>query len=272
MSNSMDSSPILIQFKTVQGSIIRNLFETVKEVLTDVNLIFNDDGIKCTAIDGNKVACIYFKLEADKFEHYVCHEQNVVVGISMQSFYKLIKTITNNDTFSITIYENERHRMKIIIENPDKHAKTISVLRLLDIDQEIITIPDISYDHIITMPCLDFQRHCKDMMTLSHIVTMSCKKSAFMLSCSGDFAEQTVEIQNHDSIMISNELQERVDDTFEVSGNFSLKYINLFIKSSSLCSTVEIYLKKNYPLVLVYRIGSLGSIRFCLAPSIVNDD
>ena len=54
------------------------------------------------------------------------------------------------------------------------------------------------------------------------------------------------------------------------SGTFSLKYVNLFIKSSCLCSNVEIYLKKGYPLILVYRIGSLGKVQFVLAP--VNED
>ena len=45
-----------------------------------------------------------------------------------------------------------------------------------------------------------------------------------------------------------------------------MKYINLFIKSSALCSNVEIYLKKGDPLILIYRIGSLGKVQFLLAP------
>ena len=35
-------------------------------------------------------------------------------------------------------------------------------------------------------------------------------------------------------------------------------------------SNVEIYLKKGYPLILVYRIGSLGKVQFVLAP--INDE
>ena len=48
---------------------------------------------------------------------------------------------------------------------------------------------------------------------------------------------------------------------------FSLKFINLFIKSSNLCTNVEIYLKRGYPLILVYKIGSLGKLQFVLAPN-----
>jgi proliferating cell nuclear antigen len=251
-----------MEFRTIQGSVIRNLFESIKEILTDVNLIFNNQGMRCTAIDGNKIACVFFKLDADKFEYFSCAD-HITVGVNMQSLFKLIKTVTNNDTISMSIQNNEKHKLRITIENTDKHTRTMSILKLLDIDQEIITIPDINFDHIITIPCSDFQKYCKDMMTISHIVTMACKKDMFILSCSGDFADQIIEIEKCNT---TNSILE--DENVDVTGNFSLKYINLFIKSSSLCSTVEIFLKKQYPLILVYRVGSLGKIQYCLAPSI----
>ncbi|AOM63351.1 DNA polymerase sliding clamp 2 [Heterosigma akashiwo virus 01] len=249
---------IIVKFRTIQGSVIRNLFESVKEILTDVNINFLSDSIKCTAIDGNKIACVYFKLEADKFEVYTLNEP-ITAGINMQSLFKLIKTVTNNDTVSMIIYRNERYKLHIIVENSEKHTCTRSILKLLDIDQEIITIPNVEFDNIITMQCTDFQRYCKDMMTISNVVTMTCKNNVFALSCSGDFADQIIEIHECDSIVTK-------DGDEEISETFSLKYINLFVKSTSLCSIVEIYLKKDFPLILVYRIGSLGKIQFCLAP------
>ena len=78
------------------------------------------------------------------------------------------------------------------------------------------------------------------------------------MKCIGDFAELVIEIACTSHV---------IEQTSYLStGTFSLKYINLFIKSSSLCSNGEIYLKKNYPLILVYRIGSLGKVQFVLAP------
>lgn len=262
-----NTTTTVFEFKTIQGYIIKNLFESIKEILTDVNLNFTETSIQCTAIDGNKIACVYFKLEAEKFEYYKC-TGNMVIGINMQSLFKLIRTITSNDTIAMKIYDHERHRLHIIIENTEKHTLTTSILKLLDIDEQHITIPDIEFDNIITIPCADFQRYCKDMMMISNTVIMTCKKKKFILSCSGDFADYTIEINecNTSSIMDEEEDDETFNDMSE-SGRFSLKYINLFIKSSSLCNTVEIYLKKEYPLILIYRIGSLGKIQFCLAPN-----
>ena len=252
-----------MELRTIQASVIKNLFESIREILVDINIFFTPESIYSTSIDGNKCACVHFRLDTNRFEQYICKEDSIVVGVNMFSLHKLIKPITNGDTITMRILKNQRYKLYIIIENIDKHTKTTSILNLLDLDQSILSIPDIVFDNIVTLPCVDFQRHCKDMMTISDKVTFVCDPSFFVMKCIGDFAELIIEIARTS------------DDTEQTSnlstGTFSLKYINLFIKSSSLCSNVEIYLKKNYPLILVYRIGSLGKVQFVLAP-VESDD
>ena len=258
VSLTMNTSPnIIMELRTVQSSVIKNLFESIHEILVDINIVFTPDSIHCTSIDGNKCACVHFRLETARFEQYTCKEDNVVVGVNMFSLHKLIKPITNGDTITMHILKNQRYKLYIVIENVEKHTKTTSILKLLDLDQSILTIPDIVFDNIVTIPCVDFQRHCKDMMTISDKVTFLCNDSSFVMKCKGDFADLIIEIERGNTEMTY---------TSSSSGTFSLKYINLFIKSSALCSNVEIYLKRGYPLILVYRIGSLGKVQFVLAP------
>ena len=38
-------------------------------------------------------------------------------------------------------------------------------------------------------------------------------------------------------------------------------------KATSLSQTVEILLKDDYPLILVYRVGDMGKLQYCLAPA-----
>ena len=253
---------VLMELRTIQASVIKNLFESIREILVDINIVFTPESIHSTSIDGNKCACVHFRLETSRFEQYVCKEDNVVVGVSMCSLHRLVKVITNGDTVTMRILKNERYKLYIIIENIEKHTKTTSVLKLLDIDQSILSIPDIVFDNIVTIPCMDFQRHCKDMMMISDKVTFLCNDVSFIMKCNGDFADLMIDIARGNT---SSKSKER-SLTKSCNGTFSLKYINLFIKSSALCSNVEIYLKKGYPLILVYRIGSLGKVQFVLAP------
>ena len=110
------------------------------------------------------------------------------------------------------------------------------------------------------------------MMTISDKVTFLCNDYSFVMKCNGDFADLVIEIErmkgNNTNNSTNNSVQKNdIPLGFQAcTGTFSLKYINLFIKSSALCSNVEIYLKKGYPLILVYRIGSLGKVQFLLAP------
>lgn len=267
----MEDQQMIVECKTVQATILKNLFESIKEILVDINLVFTRNSIHCTAIDGSRSACVHFQLDTEKFESYHCLDDEIVVGINMNSLHKLIKPITNGDVVALRIYRNDRFRLHIIIENAEKHTRMSSMLKLLDIDQQVLTIPDVEFDNIITMPCSDFQRHCKDMMTVSEKVTFWCSREVFAMKCTGDFADFAIEIQrgNNKSSTSPNSWN---NGRSVHSGTFSLKYMNLFIKSSGLCTNVEIYLKRGYPLILVYKIGSLGKLQFVLAPDHLSDE
>ena len=57
-----------------------------------------------------------------------------------------------------------------------------------------------------------------------------------------------------------------LDNQHNASGTFYIKYLLLFTKSTNLCTTVEIYLKNKFPLILVYNVANLGKLQYCLAP------
>jgi proliferating cell nuclear antigen len=51
-----------------------------------------------------------------------------------------------------------------------------------------------------------------------------------------------------------------------VQGLFQLKHLVLFTKCTSLCPSIEMYLKNDYPLILKYTVANLGEIKLVLAP------
>jgi hypothetical protein len=51
----------------------------------------------------------------------------------------------------------------INIRNTDKRIDTTCHLKLMDIDDERITVPDAEIEQMVTMPSLDFQRMMRDM-------------------------------------------------------------------------------------------------------------
>ena len=252
--------PKVVEFKTVQSNAFRTLIEVLKDVLNDINITFDETGMKIIAMDGSHVALIHMKLYADKFEYFFC-EKRTVIGLSMGSWYKLMKTLNNSDTLSMYIDSDNSDELCIKIDNADKNSSTTFKLKLLDIDEEEFNIPDVEINCIITMPSNDFQRMCRDMYNIGDTVELTSDNDGLNFACTGDFACQETYIGE-----TTHGLTFSKKDSDIISGKFSLKYINLFTKSTNLCNTIELYLKHDYPLVLKYNVANLGEIRFCLAP------
>ena len=249
-----------IFIRTVQASAIRTLSEALKEVLTDVNIHFNSNGVKIMSMDGSKVALVHLQLEGDQFEDYYCKEENVTIGVNVLSLFKLLKTIGNTDIVTLCIEKDDIHKLGIRIENKEKSIISNSKLKLLDLDEKRLSIPDVEFDSVITIPCVDFQKYCRDLATISDMVTISSKGNSFTMFSSGDFAEQEIKIGETTNGLIISKKES------EVSGDFPLRYLNLFCKSAGLCSNIELYLKNEYPLIITFSCASLGSLRFALAP------
>ena len=257
-----NSKTRIVDIKTVQSNAIRILFEALKDILTDVNLQFSSEGIKIISMDGSKQAVINLKLEATKFEKFYC-KTSTKAGLNMTSLYKIIKSIKNSDIITLYILESDTTKLQIEIENKEKKTNILTVLKLLDIDEDILEIPNIEFDTVKTMPSNDFQSYIRELSIITNKITLESNNSKFTLSGDGDFAETKIVVGDSNT----NELTAN----HNASGTFYIKYLLLFTKSTNLCTTVEIYLKNRYPLILVYNVANLGKLQYCLAPLSTNE-
>lgn len=263
MSNAnVNLNNYLIYLETVQSSAIKTLSEALKEVLVDVCMTFDEKGIKIVTVDQSKIAFVHLKLDANKFEVYHC-KKYMTIGLSVVSLYKLLKIINNTDTVTLFIHKDDEIKLGIEIENKEKKIKSVSKLKLLDIDDEPISIPPAKFDSIYDMQCADLQKHIRDLSNIAENVDIytSANGQMFTICANGDFAEQEIKIGVEDP----NETEENNKKIF--IGSFKIKYLNLFCKSSSLCQNVQIYLSQNYPIILLYHVANLGTIKFGLGPN-----
>ena len=113
--------------KTVQSHSIKILIESLKEVLTDINIYFDNNGLKIMTMDNARVALVYVRLLRDNFEEYHCESKNMC-GINMIYFFKLLKTVSNNDVLTIFIRKNNMNELGIRIENKEKNTVMESYL------------------------------------------------------------------------------------------------------------------------------------------------
>jgi proliferating cell nuclear antigen len=245
----------------VQSSAFKILVEALKELLVDTCIEFDETGLKVISMDNSHVVLVHLKLEASKFEYYSC-ESKMSIGVNMLNLFKLVRTINSNDTLTLFIEKNDLNHIGIKIENGEKNQKTIYKLNLLDLNNPNITIDPAEFNSQINLPSVDFQKIIRDMNQLAEYVEIKNINNQLILSCNGEFCSQETVLMDNEGInCISNKKSDEI-----VQGIFSLKYLVLFTKCTNLCSTVELYLKNDYPLICLWRVASLGEIRLCLAP------
>lgn len=249
-----------INIKTVQGTTFKILIEALKEILTDTVLIINSSGMRICTMDSSHIILIHMKLEASKFEHYECNGEQMI-GINMLNLNKLIKTINNNDTIAFSMLESNKNELEIRVENTDKNTLKISKLNLLDLDNTNMELPPATFNSVITLPSSDFQKVCRDIANLSDTVEITNTDDKLILKCKGDFCQHEIIMNDSDSLKI-----EPVEKGVIYQGEFDAKCLLQFTKCTNLSNVIELYLKNDYPLIVQYSVGSLGTIKLCLAP------
>jgi proliferating cell nuclear antigen len=246
-----------MKLTTIQASAFKSTFEVLKDILNDVNVFFRPDGMYIVTLDTARTSLIDMHLAAENFEEYECNQEEIIAGINISNTFKLLKTITNNDVLRISINCKEYMNIEIISEN--KKTQSNFQLKLLDINESRIEVPDVEMTTITTLPSADFQRLCRDMSNIgTEIEIQRCGKN-IQLKCNGDFANQETII-------------ECPEESPTITGLYSLKYMNIFTKATSMCASVQIIQETgNRFLILKYNVANLGDLKFYLATKVSED-
>ena len=251
----------LFEIRTVQSSAFRTLIEALKEILTEANLEFDPTGIKVIDVDETHTVLTYLRLYSERFEYFYCPVK-YVLGINMIYLFKLIKTLSNNDSLTLFLPANNQNKLGIRAENAEKGTTNTWMMKLFDTNVENIEFPNISFTSIIHMPSTDFQKICRDFNALAEKLEITSSNSDLIFRCVGDFVDgETVIMSNNQSGI---EVKRNTNEI--VQGVFELKYLVLFTKCTNLCSSTQIHLKNDYPLISRYMVANLGEVRLVLAP------
>jgi proliferating cell nuclear antigen len=256
----------IVEAKTVQTGAIKQCNEALKEILTDANIEWNEKGLKIITLDPSNTILVHLKLERENFEYFYC-KHKIFVGINVLNLFKLLRTLTNNDALTLFIEEDNINQLGIRIENGEKNTLTTYYLNLIEVDETSYQIPPAQFESIITMPSNEFNKICRDMSNLTDIIEIKSVGSQLIFSCKGDFATQETIIGETDSglTFVKSCSEENI-----IQGYYNLKHLVLFTKCTNLCNSIEMYMKNNFPIVIKFSVGSLGSLKLALAPKIEN--
>lgn len=263
----MNEENNVLTIKTVQIQPIRNMITAIKDILTDATITFTKDRMKIINFDKTHTILVNVVLYSNRFEQYTCHPEKIIVCANTLHLFKVISTMSNDDTLSMYIDKSDYHdgivsHLGLQYDNGDIRQCYSQKLRLIEPENDELFVPDVEYSTVINLPTSDFQKIIRDLNGISDRIEIKSVGTDLIFSCEGSFASSRIFRSESDGNM--NFLQ-KSDPSVIIQGEFSLKSLSHFIKCTPLCSHLEMYLGNDLPLIIKYDVASLGEIRMCLA-------
>ncbi|KAG4440456.1 DNA polymerase delta processivity factor [Cadophora sp. M221] len=259
----------VLEARLEQADLLKKIVDAIKDLVQDCNFDCNDSGVALQAMDNSHVALVSMMLKAESFSPYRC-DRNVALGLNLTSLTKVLRAAQNEDILTIKA-EDAPDVLNLVFESSESDRLSEYDLKLMDIDQEHLGIPDTEYAATISMPSSEFSRICRDLMALSESVSIEASKDGVKFSCSGDIGNGAVTLRSHSNVE-KPDMNVEIELTEPVSLTFSLKYLVNFCKAAGLSKTVKLCLSNEVPLLVEYALAGSSYLRFYLAPKIGDEE
>ncbi|KAI6797993.1 Proliferating cell nuclear [Hortaea werneckii] len=259
----------VLEARLEQAQLLKKVVDAIKDLVQDCNFDCNDSGIALQAMDNSHVALVSMMLKSESFSPFRC-DRNIALGINLTSLQKVLRCAQNEDILTLKA-EDAPDVVNMVFESADSDRLSEYDIKLMDIDQEHLGIPDTEYAATINMPSSEFQRICRDLTALSESVSIECTKEGVKFACNGDIGSGAVTLRSHTDVEKPDRNVE-INLSEPVALTFSLKYLVNFCKASGLSDSVRLCLSNEVPLLVEYALSNNSYLRFYLAPKIGDEE
>lgn len=90
----------MFEAKLVDGTILKRIVDSIKDLVSDVNLDITEEGISLQAMDSSHVALVQLGLNRAGFAEYRS-DRNQTIGLSIQNLAKVMRLVNANDSITL---------------------------------------------------------------------------------------------------------------------------------------------------------------------------
>jgi proliferating cell nuclear antigen len=238
------------------------LFQLLKLWDSHLNLNFKNDGLFIQAMDKTHVCLANINIHSSWFSSYIVEEQ-CNLAVNSIHFSIMMNHALKHNKIELK-YNLEEEPDKLIINLFNNSAKSFNhlfELPLMDVEQDILEIPEVDYDVEFIINSNKMNELINDLNTFGTELTIACDENNLNLYSSGDNGKLNIPIN--------------IDDLEEYSISEGLNTIMLYglnhIKmclSTKLKDIVNICISIDYPMQIKYELGMQSNVLFFIAPKI----
>ncbi len=228
--------------------------DVISELVTEVRMKINEEGISIVAIDPANVAMVGFSIPKSAFSQFESGKE--ILGINLDSLKKILRRCGSGSSL---ILEKQNNKLSIQIQDRIKRNFTLS---LIEVEREDKEMPSLNFSTAVKMNSVDFIDSVEDCAIVADACSFMIKDGNFVIESrginsaraefSGDEADITAEVANCKS-------------------RYSLEYLQKFVKGAKLAEKTILKFSDDHPLRMDLKAESFD-LSFILAPRVETVD
>jgi proliferating cell nuclear antigen PCNA len=244
----------IFKCKTNDAFNLKVLAELLSNNIKVGHFVINEEGIFLTQMDTHRKILISIKLLADNFSYFkIKPDKKLHIGINLQHFYKMLKSIKKKDNIELFIEENETNKLGIKVTPKENNRTTTSFITIQSVQEFEIDLPKVE-SKPITILSSDFQKMIKDMNNIGTSINIISKPFNIQFSCETDgILTRKVDFGELDS----ND-EDDLSTSYLYNQNFHTEQLTRITKIAGLSSHIKIY--QGIPILFKTTIDNLGEI------------
>lgn len=253
--------------KLENNKILKAIVETLSSIIDETVFQVTKNEFTISAMDPSRICLLKLTIKKDGFDEYKCTKDSKV-GLNLDDLDKILKRSAANDNIEIDFNEKDQKvKIKMKRSEGSSRVRTFS-LALLDIDIEEIPMENLLGIDYPTKWVIDPEllvEAIRDAEIYSEILNIKAEEDKGLLfSSSGQIGEMEYNLEAGDLI------EAQLGDT--CMGAYSLTFLKAILKIAGITEKLEISLKTDHPLKMIFNLMEGGVLSYFLAPRVEEAD
>ncbi len=241
-----------MKLKLDDPRLFANIIGIISDLVTEVRLKVNKQGMNLVAVDPASVAMTYFSIPSELFSTFEV-DKDEVLGVNLDNLKNVLRRCGLGSSL---IMEKNDNILKMTIQDKIKRDFEIA---LIDIEGDEKDMPQWEFNSVIKMDADSFVEVIEDCKVVSDACTFIAEPNRFIVEARGlnsaraEFSSDELEIHSGTS-----------------AAKFSLEYLTKFAKGSKVSNKVVLNFSDNHPMRINFPTGNV-MLSFILAPRVEQD-
>ena len=243
-----------MKLKLDHPKIFSDIVGIISELVTEVKIKVNKEGMSILAVDPANVAMISFNLPASSFSELEAEDETI--GVNLENLRSVLRRCSANSALAMGTQENF---LKVEIIDKIKREFTLT---MIDLEGKDKPIPNLEFATKIEMTSHDFEEAVEDCAIVSDSCGFEATADRFTMFAKGPL--------NSANLTYSSD-EVKIESSVQSKSRYSLEYLQKMIKAAKITEKVLVNFANDYPLRLEFNTPNMN-LAFILAPRVETED